>query len=734
MSVKTIYNRRIHLKVWKVMGGSYLPYRRIQYLLKTNPDLCRAIGRQPFVAQTRSVFSEPAHKPSSLASSSFALPTLPVTGHVPRRISSTVSVPPPEFSAAQGQIQVSDRGLLFGRAPGTRPGSREVPLVVSSDSAGSSPPFQGHEASPQSISSSTASISLLTGTGLQTTVLSVPITSASGSPDMSTQVTPVAGGLPSVVGAPSGVHPTAAPPPVPGPSTVPAGPPVQSLFAPGTADAPTTGLSGSVSADPFIPPIGNVFGDRSPEWVRDIRSVAQQERDRTRQETTDLIKEMISHQMDSFHREMEAFKASIPSGGAPGLVPDQPLFPPNPVDSPTPSEGQASPSPSVIITPVDLGLLDRGFTQSQAEIVSLCRSVERRIMEERGIQVVPPDPQVQDGDTLGRMRVKPDTSDNSFVPLAAEVDRAAKASFAGPGLASLATVAPRQSPLCRMDPQGWATITSSRDVDKLIQTQVAKTGKGTLQHRAGKKIFQLSEPKAQTNLDQSRQARRVAAHMVRLINGPMGALSAALLDLESLTGGQADPDMVKDTAKAVEEYISYAVTFLGDAIEVQIGVLDHFIREERRLFLRATGMTNDLVSQAVSLPIQPGSLDEQGKLAVPPLLGQAYAKLLEEDKDFRKFAESVSPTPPPKPRPKRKWGATVAPHAKAKQPPSKKKRKAPTGHQAAAVAAALPPVPQPDPQLYAAPDTRNVIMSHRGGRGRGNKGKKGRGRGKGQGV
>jgi hypothetical protein len=634
LNARTRQQRVRHLRVWRLIGGPYMPQAAIKRLIAQDPAVSRALKDGPVPDDLRSLASARSG-PSS------GVPFVQQT--VAQEVQQSSSAQAPAF-------KVPSQGIA-GSAPKPAlplPGNL-IPLVSVVDTE-EVPEFRvrvlppsGSDTSaqpPEVVSEVTVETS--SGESLQVLVTGLdpdPLQGAgSSAPVVTTAVATVASSTPSTMVT-------------------------STMLAQGLLASALPGAPGS-----------------SPPWMRETREQAaayhkqRQDavearlaaQDQTLQQVLASLKQVIEVQAQDRRSEEGA--------GSSGLVQQQPVVDlVTPELDRSPTWGPEGPQPSSDRgedSADDQDIVDLLSPETDRSLEAMSgpfAMVEERSRQERCISVAAPELVREVGDTVGRAWSRPEASDSSFMPSPSDYLRYVKKVAEGPPCLTWESVGPKTPELCRMDPETWAAIAPTREPDDLLVRFLSPSGRVKFSPRTGKEPWPtLANPGEAARASSAVSARRVTAHTQRLISGPAAALSSAALDAQGLLalkpwGGEGPPEGraltveavnaelaetvqgVRETAAQISDALGYAQTFLAQAFEVQTRLADYYVHQERKAWLEGLPLEPALHRALMALPVTLAKPTPEGRVETPPLFGEGFNPAMVLDKEARKTRDDLSP-------------------------------------------------------------------------------------------
>jgi hypothetical protein len=633
LNARTRQQRVRHLRVWRLVGGPYMPQAAIKRLIAQDPAVARALKDGPVPDDLRSLASvrsgpslgaslvqQPAaqegQQSTSAKASAFKAPQEP-SGSAPRP---TFPLP---GNLLPLQLDVSTEEV---------PEFRVKVLPLSDSGTSTQPPDAVSEVTVETSSGESLQV-LVTGLDpdpLQGAVSSGAVTTAS-------VVTPV-------------------------------------------TSVPSTMVTSTMLAQGLLASALPVAPGSSPPWMRETREQAaafhkqQQDaierrlaaQDQTLQQVLASLRQVVDAQV----QDRRSGEGADPSG----LVQQQPvvdLVTPEFDRSPTGGPEGVPPSSDREEDPAgDQDVIDLLSPEGDRSLEAMSGPfalVEERSRQERCISVASPEQVREVGDTVGRAWSRPEAAESSFMPSPSDYLRYVRKVAEGPPCLTWESVGPKTPDLCRMDPDTWAAVAPTREPDDLLVRFLKPSNRVKLNPRTGREPWPvLTNPGDAARASSAVAARRVTAHTQRLISGPAAALSSAALDVQGLLalkpwGGEGPPEGtaltveavsaeladtvqgVRETAAQVSDALSYAQTFLAQAFEVQTRLADFYVHQERKAWLEGLPLEPELRRTLMALPVELAKPMPEGRVKTPPLFGQGFNPAMVADKEARKTRDDLAP-------------------------------------------------------------------------------------------
>jgi hypothetical protein len=373
----------------------------------------------------------------------------------------------------------------------------------------------------------------------------------------------------------------------------------------------------------LVPP-----GLESSSHVEELREAA---RARARDEIRD------NRLLDQVQVMLDRFKQQWSDGSVPHLVP--PVVP-----APVPP-GEEEPQEEW--SPMSSG-------QNRQTADAVLERVEVRAMEERMVGVTQEERQVSAGDALGRLPQAPHKPRATFMPMAEDHASFLQSLAGSHGVLAWTDVSAAPRDRCRLDPEGWAAVASRRQPDDLLVSLLERERAVRSSHVPGRPpVHSLKDYSAREADDRLHRLSTLAATQSRLVSGSMTALSSCVLDARGLqatsfTDSDGEPfetqdvvDMVKKAATDCLEGLTYAQTFLGDALDMMGRLQDYVVRKRRRLWLAPLKLNEGIQQRLVESKVPLGKARSDGSVQVPLLFGDALKAQFAADKEAQAVRDAV---------------------------------------------------------------------------------------------
>ena len=222
-----------------------------------------------------------------------------------------------------------------------------------------------------------------------------------------------------------------------------------------------------------------------------------------------------------------------------------------------------------------------------------------------------------------------------------------------------ALVSPQSKQIFRIKDDCWAQLASARQPDPLLLSRTSHTEKLS---KSKERYFTLENKAQAESLSFARSVGEAAAHSLRLESAAAATSQHAIT---SIQGMLADPDLptkFKDQLVSIQSAAQLSLTATAESVDIQSRVRGAAAFRERDIWLDTSRFSAEVIKEAKNLPMPAGSLDSEGSLVKPSMLGDKFSKLLTDKYKTLKYADKVAPEfkrplPPSSSRPFKRFKA-----------------------------------------------------------------------------
>ena len=231
-----------------------------------------------------------------------------------------------------------------------------------------------------------------------------------------------------------------------------------------------------------------------------------------------------------------------------------------------------------------------------------------------------------------------------------------------------------QKQMFRLTEDQWAQLQFKRCADPIL---LARTRHKEKFSKQGRVSHVLSDPTAAHSISFVQSVGHAASHAFRINSAAAVSMQFVLDTLQTCLDSVSSFPFIQAKLQSALAASQIGLSAVAESSEIFSRIQGAAAFQERDLWLEASRLPKQVVKEAKTLPLPLGSVDQDGKLVTPRLLGDRFDTLVSQQYKTQKYADKVVPDFKKPEAPFSSQRKRRKPKGSSAGPPSKKKRQTP---------------------------------------------------------